>query len=170
MKDLDKNRIAFTVALSASNFALYPIVKDIRAIIHLSYEPVIKLNYFFWIFNICLGISIYLYAVSFIGETTSLRRTKRVADGVFRITMVLPLLYFFYYLVGFLINYFYVHNLKDYGTGMAIMTDDYLFNFLQMLPLVFILFVVGVIVYDILDDYNKIAFRLKRHSKDVDGK
>jgi len=164
VNDFEKNRIFFTVALIASSLAIYSILKDLGMSI---YEPIVTIKYFYWIFIVILGTAIYLYAVSFIGENTSLRRTKKVADGLYKVAIILPILYFLYYIVCFLMNYYLIHNLTDYGlSSVAVTTDDYLFNFLTILPLAIFMFIIGVIGFDILEDFDK-KIKINEKSKEV---
>ncbi len=161
--DFDRNRIGFTIALIATDFALYPILKDFKSVLPKNFfQPsFISFKEFFWIFNILLGLSIYLYAISYFGYNSFLKRTKIVGDWLYKITILTPILYFIYYILCFLINYDNTHTL-NFMPGSNFATTDFFYNTITIVFLLIMAFVTGVIFTDIADEFNK---RQRNHRK-----
>ena len=172
--DFDKNRIAFTIALIASSFALYPILKDLKSMLPaiLIHDPeFFKLKYAYLLFNGLLGGSIYFYALSFLGMGSNLIRAKKIGVILYKVAIMFPMVYFTMYAINCLCFYVEVKHLKFTKVTSAYYTSgDILFDIVSNGTVLILFCIYAYLWEDIKDNYIIIQERIRKVIKLRKGK
>ena len=162
MNEFEKNRISYIIAFFAATFAIYPLIKDASF-----YQPSIRIRSFLIFFSIWLGISVYLYALSYMGINSIFKNTKKAADIIYQVTIILPLFYLFYY-AGSYLNWYFKDKKLDYlvpWSSWNPLTNDFFYNLILILTMIVFVISVGIIGTDIEIFINNKLKRKKENNE-----
>lgn len=98
MSEFDKIKIGFAIGLLAAAFALTPLVKDIGIGFSL-FGVSLQIIHVFWSFVILLGLSVYLFAISLVGNNSFLDYAKKTANLSYALSLLVLPLYLSLYIV-----------------------------------------------------------------------
>lgn len=97
MKEYVKERMTFAIALLGVLLALHPFLSENKNASFTLLDISIKLQYFYTLFSLLLGISIYFYALQFV-KHKALQFTESVGNYVFLIALIAPAAYLLLYI------------------------------------------------------------------------
>jgi hypothetical protein len=106
MTETTKIKIGFALALLGVLFTLNPIVNESNIELDL-FTAVISIKTFYWIFAVLLGVSVYCYGITLIGERKIFDRIKIVGNILYSITLLFPFIILFLFLISLLSFWIY---------------------------------------------------------------
>lgn len=113
MTETSKIKIGFALALLGVLFTLSPIIKESSIELNL-FTFLISINTIYWIFAILLGISVYCYGVTLVGEKRVFDYIKSLGNIIYSVTLLFPLIVFVLYIVSLISFWVYDILKSDY--------------------------------------------------------
>jgi hypothetical protein len=102
MTEFSKLKIAFSLALLGTVFAVSPLIKEYGVIAYKLFGLLLSVKLGFAFFALFLGSAVYFYAVALIGESVYFDAAKTAGNIAYTIALIIPPLYLLLYPVSLL--------------------------------------------------------------------